>query len=345
MKNVDLAKLSEEELLKLRIRDLPLSIKGGWLQHRINQLYLELEEKGIKFKPVFYLADEWLVPDNEPVIGIPFFLAHPALIKLERKNMFDAEGSNRSWCMQLLRHETGHALNYAYKLHKRKKWQKTFGPFSKEYSETYRFRPYSKSFVRHLEDYYAQYHPDEDFSETFAVWLTPGLDWRTQYKGWKAILKLNYLESLINEIKDKEPLVKKGKRYWEASRMSTTLNNFYKKKRRFYAEDFPDFHDSNLKKIFISFKKEEEPRPKRRRNLPLASEIVKKYKKDILNDVAKWTGEKKHIIGNLLDVIIARCRNLKLRVRDDEYLAILGISTYITVLVMNYSYTGGFRKK
>jgi len=142
--------------------------------------------------------------------------------------VLDAEGSNRPWCMRLLRHETGHAINYAYKLYRRKNWQKVFGKFSKEYEDTYRFRPYSRNFVRHLEDYYAQYHPDEDFAETFAVWLTPGLEWRTEYKGWKALDKLKYVDELMNGIKSKEPLVESGKKYWEASRMRITLENFYK---------------------------------------------------------------------------------------------------------------------
>lgn len=176
-KNLDLSKLSEEELLNLRVCELPLSLEGTWLEDCVAELCQELKNKGFSFKPLCYLADEWLTTDKEPVVGIPFFLAHPVLIKLEKKMVLDAEGSTRSWCMKLLRHEAGHALNYAYKLYRKKKWRKVFGQFSQEYEGTYRFRPYSRNFVRHLEDYYAQYHPDEDFAETFAVWLTPGLDW------------------------------------------------------------------------------------------------------------------------------------------------------------------------
>ena len=119
-KDIDLSQISEQDLLNLRIRDLPLVIEGTWLESCIKKLYSELDARGVDFKPSFYLADEWLTPDNEPVVGIPFFLAHPTLIKLERKMMLDAEGSTKSWCMKLLRHETGHAINYAYRLHRRK---------------------------------------------------------------------------------------------------------------------------------------------------------------------------------------------------------------------------------
>jgi len=340
LKLVDLSKLSEEELFRTRIRDLPLAIEGSWLENCVSELYKELSLKEVKFKPPCYLADEWLTPDEEPVIGVPFFLAHPVLMKLEKKMMLDVEGGTRSWCMKLLRHETGHALNYAYKLHRRKKWQKAFGKFTQEYKDTYRWRPYSRSFVRHLDDYYAQYHPDEDFAETFAVWLTPGLNWQKQYKNWKALDKLNYVNELMNEIKDKEPLVKKGKKYWQASRMNTTLGNFYKKKRRFHAEEFPDFHDSNLKKIFIP-RQEHHSKSK----APSAADIIKKYKRDILSSTAKWTGEKKYIINDLLNTLIKRSKELDLEAYEPESLNVLELSAYVTALIMNYLYTGKFRKK
>ena len=343
-KTINLLNLSEQDLLSLRVCELPLSLEGTWLEECVRELYRELEDRGFRFRPSCYLADEWLTPDKEPVIGIPFFLAHPALIKLEKKMVLDAEGSTRSWCMKLLRHETGHALNYAYKLYRRKKWQKVFGQFSKQYDDTYRFRPYSRSFVRHLEDYYAQYHPDEDFAETFAVWLTPGLKWQVHYKGWKALEKLNYVDGLMSEIKNKEPLVKRGKRYWEASRMRITLKNFYKKKRHSYMEDFPDFHDSNLKKIFVFAEPSGRSLGKKSKEM-LAASTIRRYKKDILNNVAKWTGEKKYIINDLLDTIIQRCKALGLLSGESESLAVLRISTYITALVMNYLYTGGFSRE
>ena len=170
---IDLETMPEEALLDTRICDLPIKIEGTWLSECIAQLFHEIEEKGIVFRPECYLADEWLTPEKETCIGIPFYLAHPALIRLEKKFMIDAEGETRPWCMKLLRHETGHAISYAYRFQKRKKWQKIFGPSTAEYGDTYKYRPYSKNYVRHLDGYYAQYHPDEDFSETFAVWLTP----------------------------------------------------------------------------------------------------------------------------------------------------------------------------
>ncbi|MBN2482885.1 MAG: hypothetical protein JXD21_01625 [Candidatus Omnitrophica bacterium] len=337
-KKIDLTLLEEEELLRLKISDLPIRLEGTWLEDCVGQLYSELEQNGVRFRPVCYLADEWLTPDGEPVVGIPFYLAHPVLMKLEKKMVLEVEGGTKQWCMKLLRHETGHAINYAFKLHRRKKWHNIFGPFSKEYEDTYRFRPYSKNFVRHLEDYYAQYHPDEDFAETFAVWLTPDLDWRAQYKGWKALDKLEYVNELMKDIADKSPQVPCGKKYWAAAKLRITLKTFYKKKRLSYEENFPDFHDANLKKIFSVWTEDQDKKTSR-----FVADVIKKYKKDIRNNVSAWTGEKKYIIDDLLNTIGERCRALRLLAAPDEALTILNLSSYITSLIMKYLYTGNFR--
>jgi hypothetical protein len=334
---IDLSTVSEETLLSLHIKDLPLSLEGTWLSDCVKELYQELDSKGIKFKPVCYLTDEWFAPDQDPQIGIPFFLAHPALIKLEKKMMREAEGETKLWCMQLLRHEAGHAINYAYKLYQSPEWKKLFGSFSKTYADAYRFKPYSKSFVTHLEKYYAQCHPDEDFAETFAVWLTPGLDWRSLYKSFKAVEKLQYVDEVILEIKDKPPLVKNGRKYRKASLLNLTLTNYYKKKKHIYAEDFPDFHDTNLIKIFTDKKEDTKG--------PYAYTLIRKYKDGICNNVSIWTGEKKFIINDLLETLIDRSRQLGLVNSLPEQQAILKITVYVTALIMNYVHTGRFLRK
>jgi len=335
-KNIDLSRLSEEALLKKKIAELPLQIEGTWLEECVDQLYGELEEKGVAFRPECYLADEWLAPDKEPVVGIPFFLADPALMSLEKKMMYEVEGGTKQWCMKLLRHEAGHAINYAYRLYRRKRWQEIFGSFSVEYDDVYRFMPYSKGFVRHLDKHYAQCHPDEDFAETFAVWLTPGSDWKTEYRGWKAMEKLRYVERVMEEIGGKEPLVAKGEKHWRLSRLRITLKNYYKKKRDFWAEEFPDFHDSYLLKIFTE-RSEDIKKPYS------AVKFIRKHRRNILNNVAACTRERKFIINDLLNTLIRRCRERNLCVCDDEMLIIGQLTAYVTVLIMNYIYTGRFR--
>ena len=198
---VDWNSLPDEAILQMRIRDLRLRIDASDLRPHIDRLYEELAVKGLVFRPHCYLADEWFCPDRVPVIGLPFCLAHPRLKRLEQRMMDEIEGGTAKTCMELLRHECGHAINYAYRLYKKRKWSEFFGSFKEEYPETYIPRPYSRQYVRHLENCYAQYHPDEDFAETFAVWLTPGKNWEEEYKGWRgALAKLKYVDQLMKGI-------------------------------------------------------------------------------------------------------------------------------------------------
>lgn len=317
-----------------RICDLPISVAGTWLEPCIRQLYEELAAKGLCFRPACYLADEWLTPENEPVIGIPFYLAHPVLTRLEKKMMLEAEGETEKECMKLLRHEAGHAFCYAYRLNRRRKWRQTFGSSSEAYGETFRFRPYSKSFVRHLDGFYAQFHPDEDFVETFAVWLTPGKDWRAQYKGWKAYEKLEYVDRLARSVRGKPPLKAAGRKYWKASSLRITLKNFYRKKKQLREEDFPEFHDGNLKRMF---------------GIPPEAggrtvvEILRPLWNGIVRDVAFWTGERKYVIHDLAKTVRQRCLALKLASADPDPVVVARLVSYLTTLVMNYRYTGWFR--
>src|SRR5690606_6795849 len=138
----------------------------------------ELERRHIKLRPHVWLAEEWFAADGVPGIAIPFYLAHPRLIKLEQRQMLEVEGGTRDECMRILRHEAGHALDTAYRIRRRKQWREVFGPASKKYPEYYHAKPYSKNYVLHLDSWYAQSHPSEDFAETFAVWLKPDSRWR-----------------------------------------------------------------------------------------------------------------------------------------------------------------------
>ncbi len=167
------SRLPDAELLQLRFSDLGLKLAGTPLERRLNRVHGELEKRGIAFRPHMWLSEEWFSPDGIPGIAVPFYLAHPRLMKLERHMMRQVEGGNGNWMMRILRHEVGHAIDTAYRLRRRARWREVFGPASLPYPESYRARPGSRSFVRHLGEWYAQSHPTEDFAETFAVWLKP----------------------------------------------------------------------------------------------------------------------------------------------------------------------------
>jgi hypothetical protein len=333
---IDLATIADERLLDTRICDLPLQIEGTWLEDRVAQLHKELRARDILFQPRCYLADEWLTPEDEPEIGIPFYLAHPRLIALEQKMMLEAEGSTPDWCMKLLRHESGHALSYAYGLHKRRSWQKVFGKSTQAYEDTYRFRPYSRSFVRHLDYYYAQYHPDEDWCETFAVWLTPGLDWQKQYRGWKALEKLEFVDKLMREVAGQRPAKEGGRQYWKAANIRSTLRRFYKLRHDAEAENLPAFHDTNLRRMFT----EGAATGEHRRSV---ARLLQTHRKALLITVSSWTGEKRFMVNSVYKAIHQRAKALRLVTEDPEPAAMLQLATYLTTLMMNYRYTNRLR--
>jgi len=202
--------------------DLDLVLERSPVWPRIERLYHELERKHLVFRPHCWISDEWYTPDGVPGIAIPFYLVHPRLAELERSQMREVEGGTVEWCMRILRHETGHAMENAFRLRRRHRRQELFGKTSKPYPKHYAPKPYSKRYVLHLEAYYAQSHPDEDFAETFAVWLTPKSGWRRRYAGWPALRKLEYVDELMHELAGKRPVVP-TRRTACAPRCATTI--------------------------------------------------------------------------------------------------------------------------
>src|SRR3984885_11246264 len=226
--------LSDDELLNVRIKDLKVTVEGTWLQNCMQTLYDELAEHDIRVRPHAWISSEWFSPDNTPGIAIPFYLAHPRLMRLEKKMILEVEGGTWSECMAILRHEAGHVVAHAYELHRRRRWQQLFGPSSQRYPRYYRPNPASRNFVQHLRLWYAQSHPDEDFAETFAVWLRPRSQWRTRYIGWPALGKLEYVDELMTEIAGQRPLLTKKIRVEPLSELTDTLGEHYKKKQALY---------------------------------------------------------------------------------------------------------------
>jgi len=327
--------LSDEDLLQKRICDLRLQIEGSDFYPSMASLYENLEAKNILLKPACYLADEWFVLEGETAIGIPFFLAHPRLKKLEEKMMLEVEGGNPEWFMKLLRHEAGHSIYYGYNLHKRSEVNRLFGPpSSEETPHYYRPKPYSKSFVRHLDNWYAQAEPDEDFAETFAVWLTPDFDWKSYYKGWPALKKLQCMDQLMQEIAGKKPSRISNIKGFSAQSLRLKLATYYQRKQKLYAQDYPDFYDQDLKKIF-SFEEGI--------GTQAAAKFMKKNRRMMIDKVCQWTGEKKLIVHNLYKKLNERCEKLKMKYNKDEELILIELSAYLTSVVSNYLYTGKFK--
>jgi hypothetical protein len=316
----------DERLLDLRLCDLDVRIEGSDLEARIAELNSELEAQGIRFRPHFWLADEWFCPDGVPGIAIPFYLAHPRLARLEQSQMLEVEGGTREWCLRILRHEAGHALENAYRLQRRAERQSLFGKSSVPYPDHYAPKPYSKSFVQHLESWYAQSHPDEDFAETFAVWLTPGSDWRARYAGWPALRKLEYMDALMKQIAGRPAPVTTRRIPFSLAAQRRTLRVHYKRKRRHYRVDDRGFYDRDLRIIFSDA-------PEHSAKLP-AGRFLRRIRRDVRRRVRKWTGERHYIIDQVLEDMIARCQELGLRLAVSEEEARLEFTALLTARTM-----------
>ena len=332
----DWVSLSDDELLEKKISQLGLKLDGTELQPLIQQLYDELSQRGLVFHPPCHVGDEWFVPIGIPAIFIPFFLVHDRLRKLERKLILEVEGETPEWFMKLMRHEAAHAYSYAYQLYKKKKWQQTFGLASTEETEFYRPRPYSRSYVVHLDDWYAQSHPDEDFAETFAIWLTPGLDWRERFQGWKALQKLEYLDELIRSLAGKLPVQLPEYRVADYDCLNIKLKTYYTRKRKLYEDSYPDFYDNDLNQLFAAGPEVS--------NRMKASVWLRQRRRQLMDSVCQWTNEKKYRVNKLLARLIDRCDQLDLYIKADDAQQNLRVSAYITTLVMNHLFTGKFKR-
>jgi hypothetical protein len=326
----------DEELLALRICELGVRIEHSELSPSIEQLNDELASRGVSLRPDCYLGDEWFSPQGVPAISIPFYLAHPRLKILELHQMLEVEGGTTEWCQMLLRHECGHAVDHAYRFSSRNEWRDVFGSPETEYApETYTPRPYSKSFVRHLPNWYAQAHPDEDFAETFAVWLAAAPeDWRLRYRGWKALDKLEYVHSLMHEVATSPPSVTRGRRISEARKLRTTLARYYAGRRKLYAEDFPDFYDADLRAIFENSEPGGEA----------AAAMMRRHRGALIESIVQWTGQRKYTVSMLVRKLMVRCRALKLTTPKDSVRVNFELASYLASLVTNHLYTGRFKR-
>ena len=324
----------DEQLLALRLCDVNVSIAGTEVEQRIARVNAELDERGL-VRPRYWLSDEWFTPDGVPGVAIPYYLAHPRLAKLELAQMLEVEGGDEEACLRILRHEAGHAIDNAYHLRRRPTRRRLFGMPDTPYPEYYTPKPYSKSFVQHLDHWYAQSHPDEDFAETFAVWLDPQSMWATRYAGWPAQRKLEYMDRLMRELAHTKPRVRSKREVDPLPRLRKTLAEHYRKKREHYGLDHPDFYDSDLGNLFSNA-------PEYVKN-PSAARFVRRVRKEVRSTVASFTDSYQYTIDQLLERIIERCRQLNLRLTDSEETTKTDFMVFLTVQTMNYLHSGRHR--
>jgi hypothetical protein len=324
------------EVLAKKISELPLKIEGTFLETQIQRLYQEMEAKGLSFRPSCYLSDEWGCPDGIPIIGIPFYLVDQNLSRIEEEYTENLEKEEE--IILYLRHEAGHAFNYAYELYLTEEWHSIFGPFSRPYREDYKPNPLSKKYVKHMQGWYAQKHPDEDFAETFAVWLAPDSDWRKKYEGWEAYRKLDYIDRVAKEIGLLPPKRQDLDQDRPVSELTVTIREHYD---QYSSKDYPKqvsqlgpMLDGDLREIFETISKPE---------FESAYDFIMTHRHTIRNLVYYWTGISIQLLRQLIRYLAERARAVDLYcdpAKEQQYL--LQMSAFALTLGMNYRYTDRF---
>jgi hypothetical protein len=302
--------MSDEQLLGLRFCDLELKIERSPVAKRVRRLYRELDQRDIKFRPHVWLAEEWFSPDGVPGIAVPFYLAHPRLERLERRMMRHVEGGSAESAMRILRHEAGHAIDTAYRLRRRKRWREIFGPASLPYPDTYKARPGSRRYVQHLGEWYAQAHPCEDFAETFAVWLKPNSSWRRTYAQWPAFHKLEFVNDLLESVRQSRPPVR-NREVVEPLRDNTrTLAEHYRRKLARHNVYRRTVTDHLLERVFSA----EKPRANARR----ASTFLRAHEVRLVKVTMRALGAERYSAEQILRMVVERAEKLRLWVRGNR---------------------------
>jgi Putative zinc-binding metallo-peptidase len=319
------------------IRDLGLTIEGTPLQPVVDEFLAEVDKLGVAVRPRPYLSTEWGVPFGTVAIAIPFYLASPELTALHEERTAFVEGTDRADVLRYLRHEMGHVVNYAYQLYERPEWVDLFGPIGRPYREKYRPKPFSRKYVRHLPGWYAQKHPDEDWAETFAVWMTPRLDWKREYEAWSgALAKLEYCDRTLKELRSEVPAVTDEDLDEDVATVGHSLRDFYGDvDADGGGEPLPGL-DGALRTLFEeSGHGAEDPRP--------ATALIEGLGRTLPADVYRWTGHFPEHTRALLAQMRRRAEELQLvypstREQRVERAAVV----LVTALAMSHVQTGSY---
>jgi hypothetical protein len=329
---VDLQDASDAALLKLRLCDVPVRLDNTLLARRVKRLHRELTVRNLIALPHVWLSEEFFTPEGVLGFAVPFYLAHPRLMRLERSQMFECEGAGEAECRRIFRHEAGHALEEAYRLSVRPRYRELFGNPEMPYPDSYTPRIDSRDHVINLVGWYAQAHPVEDFAETFAVWLNPYTDWRTAYAGWPALNKLSYIDALMRELAGQPPPLSNKTEIEPLSSLRHTLKEHYTAKRAHFAWPWPANFDQDLRRIFSDDPKDLAAKP--------ATHYLQRIRGMLRMRIAEGTGVHAYAVDQLLRQMIARARSLGLRVIDPPDTTMQKLLVMLTMQIAGLMHVG-----
>jgi hypothetical protein len=317
------------QLLGRRISELGLAIRGTRVEQLTSRLHDELAAKGVAFHPPVYLSDQWGCPDGSPIIGVPFYLADDRLERIEAEHAGAIESDDEA--MRYLRHEAGHAVNYAFRLHERADFNTLFGDYARPYREHYAADPLSRAHVRHILGWYAQKHPDEDFAETFAVWMTPGLDWRTEYAGWSALEKLEWVDEVMREVGAQEPAIPEiTDDDLPVESMHWTVAEHYESDEELRVGDARQF-DGDLRRVFAHVA--DAPAGE------AARDFLERHEGELVARLSYWAGVGPAAVRSLIRALGQRASALELRVAGLDAATLIELTAFGTAVLLHWRYT------
>jgi hypothetical protein len=316
------------------LRDLKLTIAGTSLEGVIQEFRQELIARGVtRLVPHFYLSTEWGVPFGTISIAIPFYLARTDLTALHAERGGHVEGISRADILRYLRHEMGHVVNYAYQLYETGDWQRIFGDIELPYVEEYHPRPFSREYVRNLPGWYAQKHPDEDWAETFAIWMTPGEDWRSEYADWPALGKLVYCDRVLSELRDRDPPITETDADEDVDELVLSLDEYYRSTESGDPAPGAGF-DAVLRSIFQD---RLDSTDETKTDSHAGAELIRQLQLDIPAEVYRWTGYFPERTRLLLRHLAERAERLKQVYSEKRRTEIvIALTTFITSLAMSH---------
>src|SRR3989338_6373616 len=326
------------ELLLTPLPELGLTIEGTILQQAIRLALRDMRRVGLKnLRPHFYLSTGYGTVAGTTSIALGFYDYSPLLRELN-KELAHFEYSFND-IVDVLRHEIGHAFVYAYKLYRRPEFRQMFkvrGNYYLTYPDTERYlqraKPWSRSFVNPGGDHYAQKHPDDDFAETFMLLLRPRYDWRRDYRRYPGALeKLEYVDSLIRELRNRRPLIDQTPVPWEPlSDFRVPLAEHYRlRSLRRFQRKATGFMDLDLRRIFRQVPAE---RGGRRRELDHihGESFIRRQEQALIIQASRWTGVSTQVARDLIDKCSARTKTLNLWVRKAEReKKVVELTTYV----------------
>jgi hypothetical protein len=191
-----------------------------------------------------------------------------------------------------------------------------------------------------LPGWYAQKHPDEDWAETFAVWLTPGRDWRHEYAQRPAALaKLEYCDRTMQRLNEQDPPVVAAELDEDVGELAYSLRDFYK---NLPGESEPSAGlDGDLRAIFDDLAAGLEGEGGK--EVVPASALIRRLERSLMADIFRWTGHFPERTRSLMRHLAKRADTLgQVYPQDAETAAIISITILVTSLAMNYVHRGSY---